>query len=120
MLNKYLLIAIAVLFGGCVLFYNLWDSTKIELNNVKAQKITLEQELKRRDENEKTCQNGFLNLLNYISFILTILILLCLISFLSSCTSPAKLVNRPPITCMEHIKTNADLVNCLVEYDEKY
>lgn len=51
MLNKYLLIAIAVLFGGCVLFYNLWDSTKTELNSVKAQKITLEQELKRRNEN---------------------------------------------------------------------
>lgn len=53
MLNKYLLIAIAVLFGGCVLFYNLWDSTKTELNSVKEQKITLEQELKRRNENEK-------------------------------------------------------------------
>lgn len=53
MFNKYLLIAIAVLFGGCVMFYNLWDSTKTELANVKAQKITLEQELKRRDENEK-------------------------------------------------------------------
>ena len=53
MFNKYLLIAIGVLFGGCVLFYNLWDNTKTELNQVKAQKITLEQELKRRDENEK-------------------------------------------------------------------
>lgn len=53
MFNKYLLIAIAVLFGGCVLFYNLWDNTKTELNNVKAQKVTLEQELKRRNENEK-------------------------------------------------------------------
>ena len=53
MFNKYLLIAIAVLFGGCVMFYNLWDNTKAELNQVKAQKVTLEQELKRRDENEK-------------------------------------------------------------------
>ena len=53
MFNKYLLIAIGVLFAGCILFYNLWDNTKVELNNVKAQKITLEQELKRRDENEK-------------------------------------------------------------------
>lgn len=53
MFNKYLLIAIAVLFAGCVLFYNLWDNTKAELNSVKAQKITLEKELKRRDENEK-------------------------------------------------------------------
>lgn len=51
MLNKYLLIAIAVLFSGCVLFYNLWDSTKTELNSVKAQKTILEQEIKRRDEN---------------------------------------------------------------------
>lgn len=53
MFNKYLLIAIAILFGGCILFYNLWDNTKTELNNVKAQKVTLEQELKRRNENEK-------------------------------------------------------------------
>ena len=53
-MNKYLLIAIGVLFGVCVLFYNLWYSTKMELNEVKAQKVTLEQELKRRDENEKT------------------------------------------------------------------
>ena len=53
MFNKYLLVAVGVLLGGCVLFYHLWDSTKLELNEVKAQKITLEQELKRRDENEK-------------------------------------------------------------------
>ena len=53
MFNKYLLIAVGVLSAGCVLFYNLWDNTKMELNLVKAQKITLEQELKRRDENEK-------------------------------------------------------------------
>lgn len=54
MFNKYLLVAIGVLFVGCVVFYQLWDNTKMELNNVKAQKITLEQELKRRDENEKS------------------------------------------------------------------
>ena len=53
MFNKYLIIALVVLFCGCVLFYNLWDNTKIELNQIKEQKITLEQELKRRDENEK-------------------------------------------------------------------
>ena len=53
MFNKYLLIAIGVLFAGCVLFYNLWDNTKTELNQVKAEKITLEQEIKRRNENEK-------------------------------------------------------------------
>ena len=53
MFNKYLLIALGVLGCGCVLFYNLWDNTKAELASVKAQKITLEQELKRRDENEK-------------------------------------------------------------------
>ena len=52
-MNKYLLIAIGVLFGGCVLFYNLWDNTKTKLNQVKAEKITLEQEIKRRNENEK-------------------------------------------------------------------
>lgn len=53
MFNKYLLIVIAILFGCCVIFYNLWDNTKTELKSVKAQKVTLEQELKRRDENEK-------------------------------------------------------------------
>lgn len=53
MFNKYLLIAIGVLGVGCVVLFNLWDSTRQELNAVKAQKITLEQELKRRDENEK-------------------------------------------------------------------
>lgn len=51
MFNKYLLVAIGVLSCGCVLFYNLWDNTKEELANVKEQKKTLEQELKRRDEN---------------------------------------------------------------------
>ena len=51
MFNKYLLVAIGVLFGGCVLFYHLWDNTKMELNAVREQKITLEQELKRRNEN---------------------------------------------------------------------
>ena len=53
MFNKYLLIAIAILFSGCVLFYNLWDSTKTEFESVKEQKQTLEQELKRRDDNER-------------------------------------------------------------------
>lgn len=52
-MNKYFLIIIAILFVGCVSFYNLWDNTKTELRSVKEQKITLEQELKRRDENEK-------------------------------------------------------------------
>ena len=51
MFNKYLLIIIAVLFGGCVIFYSLWDNTKAELKCVKEQKTTLEQELKRRNEN---------------------------------------------------------------------
>ena len=53
MFNKYLLIAIGILFAGCVLFYNLWDNTKTELNQVKAEKVVLEQEIKRRNENEK-------------------------------------------------------------------
>lgn len=51
MLNKYLMIAIGVLFAGCVLFYHLWDNTKLELNQVRAEKVTLEQEIKRRNEN---------------------------------------------------------------------
>lgn len=63
-MNKYLLIAIGVLFGVCVLFYNLWDSTKMELNAVKAQKVTLEQELKRRDENEKNLSKRISELTN--------------------------------------------------------
>lgn len=53
MFNKYLIGLSVALLLGCIMFYNLWDSTKMELNAVKAQKITLEQELKRRDENEK-------------------------------------------------------------------
>ena len=53
MLNKYLVMAIAVLSVGCVFFYHLWDNTKMELNQVKAEKVTLEQEIKRRNENEK-------------------------------------------------------------------
>ena len=53
MFNKYLLIACGVLLLGCVLFYNLWDNTKSELKSVKEQKVILENELKRRDENEK-------------------------------------------------------------------
>lgn len=53
MFNKYLLGIILVLFIGCVFFYNLWDNTKNELNQIKIEKITLEQEIKRRDENEK-------------------------------------------------------------------
>ena len=53
MFNKYLLGVVLILFIGCVLFYNLWDNTKSELNKIKAEKITLEQEIKRRDENEK-------------------------------------------------------------------
>ena len=53
MFNKYLLIITAGLLAGCVLFYNLWDNTKTELNQVKKEKITLEQEIQRRNENEK-------------------------------------------------------------------
>lgn len=53
MFNRYLLIASVVLLGGCVLFYNLWDGAKSELNQVKAEKVSLEQEIKRRNENEK-------------------------------------------------------------------
>lgn len=53
MFNKYLIGLSIALLLGCIVFYNLWDKAKIELNSVKAQKITLEQELKRRDENEK-------------------------------------------------------------------
>ena len=52
-MNKYLLIAIGVLFGGCVIFYNLWDDTKIKLEQMKAEKVILEKEIERRNENEK-------------------------------------------------------------------
>lgn len=54
MLNKYLLGIIAALFVGCVVFYNLWDNTRNELKAAKEYNHTLETELKRRDENEKT------------------------------------------------------------------
>ena len=54
MLNKWLIGIIAALFCGCVLFYNLWDNTRSELKAAKEYNQTLEFELKRRDENEKT------------------------------------------------------------------
>lgn len=44
----------------------------------------------------------------------------CLLLSLLGCQSHVKPVNREPITCMQHIKTNADMTNCLIEYDEKY
>ena len=44
MFNKYLIGLSVALLLGCIMFYNLWDSTKMELNAVKAQKVTLEQE----------------------------------------------------------------------------
>lgn len=69
---------------------------------------------------KKICQKNLPNLLSYMIPTLIGLILLCLIALLCGCTSHANHVNRQPITCMEHIKTNQDLVNCLVEYDEKY
>lgn len=50
-MTKYFLITIGVLFCGCVVLYSLWDNTKEELASVKEQKNTLEQEIKRRDEN---------------------------------------------------------------------
>lgn len=52
-MTKYLIAAVWILFFICIGLYNLYDNTKIELNQVKAQKITLEQELKRRDDNER-------------------------------------------------------------------
>lgn len=54
MVNKWLIGIIAALFCGCVLFYNLWDNTRSELKAAKEYNQTLESELKRRDENEKT------------------------------------------------------------------
>lgn len=69
---------------------------------------------------KKICQKNLQNLLVYMIPTLIGLILLFLTALLSGCTSPVKPVNRQPITCMEHLKTNQDLVNCLVEYDEKY
>lgn len=53
MFNKYLLGLCCALILVCCIFYTLWDKTSAELKVVKDQKITLEQELKRRDENEK-------------------------------------------------------------------
>lgn len=53
MFNKYLIGLCGVLILVCCVFYTLWDKTSAELKIVKDQKITLEQELKRRDENEK-------------------------------------------------------------------
>lgn len=52
-MTKYLIITIAILFGFCVLFFNLWDNTKEELNNVIAERELLKTEIERRNENEK-------------------------------------------------------------------
>ena len=54
MVNKWLIGIIAALFCGCVLFYNLWDNTRSELKAAKEYNKTLESELKRRDDNEKS------------------------------------------------------------------
>ena len=54
MVNKWLIGIIATLFCACILFYNLWDNTRSELKAAKEYNQTLESELKRRDENEKT------------------------------------------------------------------
>lgn len=53
MLNKYLMGIIVALFCGCVLFYNLWDNTRAELKSAKELNRDLENEIKRRNENEK-------------------------------------------------------------------
>lgn len=53
MLNKYLTIAILALAGLCIILYNLWDSTKAELNSLREYSKTLEVEIERRNENEK-------------------------------------------------------------------
>ena len=53
MLNKWLIGIIATLFCACILFYNLWDNTRTELKSVKELNRDLENEIKRRNENEK-------------------------------------------------------------------
>lgn len=67
MFNKYLVGLAVALFAGCVLFYNLWDNTKIELKQVKEEKVTLEQEIKRRNENEKNLSKRISELSNLYS-----------------------------------------------------
>lgn len=69
---------------------------------------------------KEICQSVLLSLLSFMLPMLIGLILASLIVLLVGCQSHVSPVNRPPITCMEHLETNADLVNCLVEYDEKY
>lgn len=53
MFNKYLLGLCGALILICCVFYTLWDKTRTELSLIKAEKVTLEQEIKRRNENEK-------------------------------------------------------------------
>ncbi len=64
MFNKYLVGLSAGLLVVCVLFYHLWDRTRMELNQVKAEKVTLEQEIKRRNENEKNLSKRISELTN--------------------------------------------------------
>lgn len=53
MFNKYLIGITFALFCGCIIFYNLWDNTRTELKSVKELNRDLENEIKRRNENEK-------------------------------------------------------------------
>ena len=69
---------------------------------------------------KKHCLEESRSFLDYIITMLIGLIVACPMTLLVGCQSPAKPVNRPPITCIKHIKTNADMANCLAEYDEKY
>lgn len=52
-IQKYLWIAIAILALSCYTLYQMYDGTKTELQNIKIEKKNLEDEIKRRDTNEK-------------------------------------------------------------------
>lgn len=53
MVNKYLFAIITLLVAGCIFLFIALDKTKDELKAAKEYGKTLENEIKRRDENEK-------------------------------------------------------------------
>ena len=48
---KYMSIGIIALLMACCVLYSLYDSTKEELSKVKSEKVLLQKEIKRRNEN---------------------------------------------------------------------
>lgn len=53
-MTRVLLLAICGLLMACFVLYSLYDSTKDELSKVKSEKVLLQKEIERRNENAET------------------------------------------------------------------